>query len=108
MAAQRAIRAAAVLAYPVAAVERSGMAATIAAPWISPEQQQLPLVFPMVEEAQPRREAWHAAAAAVAAQVQAGRSVVFLHGNPTSSYLWRNIVPHVADKARCIVPDLIG
>ena len=37
-----------------------------------------------------------------------GRSVVFLHGNPTSSYLWRNIVPHVADQARCIVPDLIG
>ncbi len=37
-----------------------------------------------------------------------GRSVVFLHGNPTSSYLWRNIVPHVADQARCVVPDLIG
>src|SRR5690606_20503396 len=38
----------------------------------------------------------------------AGRSVVFLHGNPTSSYLWRNVVPHVAEQARCIVPDLIG
>ena len=37
-----------------------------------------------------------------------GRPVVFLHGNPTSSYLWRNIVPHVAGGARCIVPDLIG
>ena len=37
-----------------------------------------------------------------------GRAVVFLHGNPTSSYLWRNIIPHVADHARCIVPDLIG
>ena len=37
-----------------------------------------------------------------------GRSVVFLHGNPTSSYLWRNIIPHVADHARCIAPDLIG
>jgi haloalkane dehalogenase len=34
--------------------------------------------------------------------------VVFLHGNPTSSYLWRNVVPHVRDRARCIVPDLIG
>ena len=33
--------------------------------------------------------------------------VVFLHGNPTSSYLWRNIFPHVAKKARCIAPDLI-
>ena len=38
----------------------------------------------------------------------AGRSVVFLHGNPTSSYLWRNIIPHVSDQARCIAPDLIG
>ncbi len=37
-----------------------------------------------------------------------GRSVVFLHGNPTSSYLWRNVVPHLSGRARCIVPDLIG
>lgn len=34
--------------------------------------------------------------------------VLFLHGNPTSSYLWRNIIPHVATRARCIAPDLIG
>src|SRR5207302_1174056 len=37
-----------------------------------------------------------------------GDAIVFLHGNPTSSYLWRNVVPHVADQGRCIVPDLIG
>ena len=37
-----------------------------------------------------------------------GRVVVFLHGNPTSSYLWRDVVPHVADRARVLVPDLIG
>jgi haloalkane dehalogenase len=37
-----------------------------------------------------------------------GDAIVFLHGNPTSSYLWRNVVPHLADKGRCIVPDLIG
>ncbi|MCP3854822.1 MAG: haloalkane dehalogenase [Actinomycetia bacterium] len=37
-----------------------------------------------------------------------GNAVVFLHGNPTSSYLWRNIIPHVSDRARCIAPDLIG
>ena len=37
-----------------------------------------------------------------------GDAIVFLHGNPTSSYIWRNVVPHVADQARCIVPDLIG
>jgi haloalkane dehalogenase len=37
-----------------------------------------------------------------------GDPVVFLHGNPTSSYLWRNITPYLADRARCIAPDLIG
>ncbi|KRQ20422.1 haloalkane dehalogenase [Mycobacteroides sp. H001] len=37
-----------------------------------------------------------------------GDPIVFLHGNPTSSYLWRNIAPAVADHGRCIVPDLIG
>ncbi len=37
-----------------------------------------------------------------------GQPIVFLHGNPTSSYLWRNIMPHLADKGRCIAPDLIG
>jgi haloalkane dehalogenase len=33
---------------------------------------------------------------------------LFLHGNPTSSYIWRNIIPHVAAVAHCIAPDLIG
>ncbi|MEU8900969.1 haloalkane dehalogenase [Nocardia sp. NPDC048505] len=34
--------------------------------------------------------------------------VVFLHGNPTSSYLWRNVIPHVSDRTRALAPDLIG
>ncbi|HZP45524.1 MAG TPA: haloalkane dehalogenase [Candidatus Binataceae bacterium] len=37
-----------------------------------------------------------------------GEPVVFLHGNPTSSYLWRNIIPYLGEKARCLAPDLIG
>ncbi len=37
-----------------------------------------------------------------------GRPIVFQHGNPTSSYLWRNIMPHVAALGRCIAIDLIG
>ena len=37
-----------------------------------------------------------------------GESVVLLHGNPTSSYLWRNIIPHISGRYRCIAPDLIG
>lgn len=37
-----------------------------------------------------------------------GDPIVFLHGNPTSSYLWRNIIPYLTPHARCIAPDLIG
>ncbi len=37
-----------------------------------------------------------------------GDPVIFQHGNPTSSYLWRNIMPHVQDLGRCIALDLIG
>ncbi len=38
----------------------------------------------------------------------AGEPIVFLHGNPTSSYLWRNIIPYCESLGRCIAPDLIG
>lgn len=37
-----------------------------------------------------------------------GDPIVFLHGNPTSSYLWRNVMPHLKGLGRCIAPDLIG
>ena len=37
-----------------------------------------------------------------------GDPIVFLHGNPTSSYLWRNIIPYLETLGRCIAPDLIG
>jgi haloalkane dehalogenase len=37
-----------------------------------------------------------------------GDPILFLHGNPTSSYLWRNIMPHVSDLGWCLAPDLIG
>jgi len=37
-----------------------------------------------------------------------GDPILFLHGNPTSSYLWRNIIPHLRSLGRCIAPDLIG
>src|SRR6267378_1383613 len=37
-----------------------------------------------------------------------GDPIVFLHGNPTSSYLWRNIIPYLTGLGRCIAPDLIG
>ena len=37
-----------------------------------------------------------------------GDPIVFLHGNPTSSYLWRNVMPHLLGRGRLIAPDLIG
>lgn len=38
----------------------------------------------------------------------AGDPIVFIHGNPTSSYLWRNVIPHLEHLGRCLAPDLIG
>ena len=37
-----------------------------------------------------------------------GDPIVFLHGNPTSSYLWRNIITHLESISRCLAPDLMG
>ena len=86
VAAVRAIEAADLVAYPVAREGADGIAATIAAPWIAPQQERLPLLFPMVEEAEPRRAAWHAAADRLATAVAAGRSVVLLCEGDVSLY----------------------
>jgi haloalkane dehalogenase len=40
--------------------------------------------------------------------VGSGDPIVFLHGNPTSSYLWRNVMPFVSDLGWCLAPDLVG
>jgi haloalkane dehalogenase len=37
-----------------------------------------------------------------------GAPIVFLHGNPTSSYIWRNIIPYLSEHGRCLAPDLVG
>jgi haloalkane dehalogenase len=41
-------------------------------------------------------------------EVGKGNPIVLLHGNPTSSYLWRNVLPHLQPLGRCIAPDLLG
>ena len=41
-------------------------------------------------------------------EIGEGDPIVFQHGNPTSSYLWRNIMPHLENQGRCIAIDLIG
>jgi haloalkane dehalogenase len=37
-----------------------------------------------------------------------GEPILFLHGDPTSSYLWRNVIPYLIGQGRCLAPDLIG
>lgn len=78
LAAVEAIRQADVVAYPVARPGGEGMAAAIATPWIGAHQRRLPLLFPMVADAEPRIAAWHAAADALATAVAAGQVVVLL------------------------------
>ncbi len=41
-------------------------------------------------------------------EIGSGDPIVFLHGNPTSSYLWRNVMPHLEDRGRLIAVDMIG
>lgn len=78
LAGYRALRAADAVAYPVASLTASGMALTIVERFLESGQRQLPLVFPMVREAEPLRAAWLAAAHALAAEVAVGQRVVFL------------------------------
>src|SRR5271156_2317778 len=63
-----------------------------------------------ISSADPHPRKWLDAAGVDMAYVDLGQGdpIVFLHGNPTSSYLWRNIIPHLAPHARCFAPDLAG
>jgi haloalkane dehalogenase len=56
----------------------------------------------------PRRQAGVLGTTMSYVDAGAGDPVVLLHGNPTSSYLWRNIIPYVSDEHRCLAPDLVG
>jgi haloalkane dehalogenase len=59
-------------------------------------------------ERYPKQEARIRGKSMAYVEVGAGAPIVFLHGNPTSSYLWRNVIPHLERRGRCIAPDLIG
>ena len=56
----------------------------------------------------PRRRISAGGAEIAYVETGAGHPIVFLHGNPTSSYLWRNIIPHLESMAHCLAPDLVG
>jgi haloalkane dehalogenase len=64
----------------------------------------------VISEIMPYRKQYLDVLGHAMAYVEAGRGnpIVFLHGNPTSSYLWRNILPYLQPAGRCIAPDLIG
>jgi len=60
--------------------------------------------------AEEQKKKWVACNGEIMSYVEMGEGdpIVFQHGNPTSSYLWRNIMPHLVDQGRCIAIDLIG
>jgi haloalkane dehalogenase len=60
------------------------------------------------EERNPKQRAQVLGHSMAYVEVGQGDPIVFLHGNPTSSYLWRNVIPHCESLGRCIAPDLIG
>jgi haloalkane dehalogenase len=60
------------------------------------------------EERYPKRTASDLGRRMAYVETGTGDPIVFLHGNPTSSYLWRNVIPHLEPLGRCIAPDLIG
>jgi len=59
-------------------------------------------------ERQPKKKARVLGRQMAWTEVGSGDPIVFLHGNPTSSYLWRNVIPHCEALGRCLAPDLIG
>jgi haloalkane dehalogenase len=60
------------------------------------------------EERYPKKRARVLGATMATVETGSGDPIVLLHGNPTSSYLWRNVIPHLEPLGRCIAPDLIG
>ncbi|MDH3663718.1 MAG: haloalkane dehalogenase [Alphaproteobacteria bacterium] len=63
----------------------------------------------MIDESEPEKQVIDVNGKSMAyVERGSGDPILFLHGNPTSSYLWRNIIPHLQPLGRCIAPDLIG
>jgi haloalkane dehalogenase len=67
-----------------------------------------PKATPSANDPHPRRRVTIGGLEMSYVETGEGDPIVFLHGNPTSAYLWRNVIPHVADLGRCLAPDLMG
>jgi haloalkane dehalogenase len=74
-----------------------------AEPVTVPQTASVPALSPRAENPPPPE-----CVGSFARHVGQGDPIVFLHGNPTSSYLWRNTIPAVSDLGRCLAPDLVG
>ena len=64
--------------------------------------------MPSADERYPKQHAQVLDSSMGYVEIGQGDPIVFLHGNPTSSYLWRNVMPHAEGLGRLIAPDLIG
>ena len=111
LAAINAIESATVVAYPVARRDGEGMAIKIASEWIREGQQLLPLFFPMVSAAEPRKLAWREASNRLAVAVEDGERVAFLcQGDvsffASSSYLLLDLKLHHPDCQIRLVPGV--
>ena len=111
VAAVRALEAADVVAHPIAHEGAEGMALTIASRWLRSDQRCLPLLFPMVAEAQPRITAWRQAADALVEEVRAGHRVVLLcEGDvslfATGSYVQLALRRHHPDVPFALIPGV--
>jgi len=111
LAAVQAIELADVVAYPVAKLGGDSIAAKIASRWINPQQLRLPMLFPMVKEAEPRLEAWRQAGDQLAGAVAEGQRVVFLCEGDVSlyasgSYVLRYLQAHHSTCPLRLIPGI--
>jgi haloalkane dehalogenase len=76
---------------------------------IKDSQDRADGTIPMINTAEPAKKTVEIHGRSMAyVEDGSGDPILFLHGNPTSSYLWRNIMPHLVPHGRCLAPDLIG
>ena len=111
LAAVEAIRQAQVVAYPVGRPGADSMAARIATDWIRSDHQCLPLLFPMVEAAEPRRAAWETAAQQLQNIVRSGQRVALLCEGDASlfascSYVLLAILQEGPDCPVTVIPGI--
>jgi haloalkane dehalogenase len=87
---------------------KTGRIARVSAPKGHEETWRDSTVLVSADDNHPRRRVSVLDSEISFVDVGEGLPIVFLHGNPTSSYLWRNILPHTLTLGRCLAPDLVG